>query len=173
MSFSPPIFLCIQHNTTIKVLILTIDILLPVTVADGLRFLRGNSTLTELCLRGRSLSGAALSALSFALEAHPSSEVQFSSGERSSSAERSAVENYSDPEELFTDSQSFGLSALSTLEYCLQEGEEILSRLSAVLLEKVLSRNSHVPLHDPIDLIEGISGGVANLTVNIFKSESV
>lgn len=138
-------------------MIITIDILLPVTVADGLRFLRGNNTLTELCLRGMSLSGAALLALAFSVEAHPSSEES-----------ASVTGNCSDPEELFSSSQSFGLSALSTLEYCLQDGEESLLRLSTTLLEKVTSRNSHVPSYD---LIDGTRGGPANLIVNVSKSE--
>ena len=138
---------------------MTLDISpLPLIVADGLKFLRGNKYLKELCLRGQSLCGSALSGLVYSLE--PIKIEKFKSpvfqDDLLSLVIKDNNDNDNDDDDNnddfrilndFHNNHDYGLQALERLEYSLNEkndqngkGDDS-SHLSSQLLKIVESRN--------------------------------
>ena len=141
---------------------MTLDINpLPVIVADGLKFLRENKYLKELCLRGQSLCGSALSGLVYSLE--PIKIEKFKSPvfqddllslvtKNNDDDDNDDDENDDDFRILndFHNNHNYGLQALERLEYSLNEKNDRndqngksddSSHLSSQLLKIVESRN--------------------------------
>ena len=137
---------------------MTLDISpLPLIVADGLKFLRENKYLKELCLRGQSLCGSALSGLVYSLEPVKieKSKLPVFQDDLLSLVLNDDNDDDDDNDDFrilndFHNNHNYGLQALERLEYSLNERNDRniqngksddSSHLSSQLLKIVESRN--------------------------------